>query len=756
MSLSLPELFSANHQVVEVLREAVSSTELLHERAMERFYRAVALEEAELAKKNENSTKSVEKRETSASPIDGSALSSSSARLRNTRLRRRPSSTGSPVQTTATRSSWNRRRSSEGQNSPSKIPRGLPATLLLPVPQLVASDPNLAKHESEIAESESRSDTSRLQADLENISGSERSKLHRWDDKSMPLIPSEYAEENETGSARLPDRFPGSMDKTPSKDEEEPKIHELSDEEIEDEELEEESDSSEDLKLLKSRILAQPVVDEEDTYHPRGRPTPHVPSPEPASPTTSEHRGPMTPNNVSQPPKSILKKRTEEEPLPVNRFGRPIPPEMPIAERQKKRTDDDEPEDIPVSSVTMRKRSLTSPEATRSPELSEMDRDNANLLSVAEVARSRRRLSAQKPQLPTKTSFEEEEDLQARMAVIDHYTEIVREYSMAHSVIPPYRRSNTLPMNAERRALTAYESIDKTEADRPSSVSPAPSFETEKETPTEKPASTLKKEDATSGRKNGVGSRGTTPARDITKTTMESRESRRMSRKESPAPRSRNVSTERPQTGGGSRSSSRTRKREVSQDRSSKTPRSSSKTRNRESSRDRAGSRSSSKTRIQREISQERPPSRLRKERSVSQSRPSSRASSKERHRAAVEPNPSDSEASSKISGRKKNDGKKLERSSRANSKIRRVSPVGTEARPSPEVDERLAADAVKKVRTTVSYVTDLTLLIAAIYVYLFKKEILAVPIIGLLLYRRIQEDIHGWIPKWWRTARKR
>lgn len=52
MSLSLPELFSPEHQLIETLREAVSSTELLRERAMERFYRAVAAEEAsEAAKK---------------------------------------------------------------------------------------------------------------------------------------------------------------------------------------------------------------------------------------------------------------------------------------------------------------------------------------------------------------------------------------------------------------------------------------------------------------------------------------------------------------------------------------------------------------------------------------------------------------------------------------------------------------------------------------------------------------------------------
>ena len=49
LSLSAPELGSGDPWVTSPLRNAVSSTELLHEQAMERFYRAVAAEEAEKA-----------------------------------------------------------------------------------------------------------------------------------------------------------------------------------------------------------------------------------------------------------------------------------------------------------------------------------------------------------------------------------------------------------------------------------------------------------------------------------------------------------------------------------------------------------------------------------------------------------------------------------------------------------------------------------------------------------------------------------
>ena len=93
--------------------------------------------------------------------------------------------------------------------------------------------------------------------------------------------------------------------------------------------------------------MAIPVVDEEDTYHPRGRMVLHLEteSPPPVPPhripfeTTSPipDRTNLSPTSLSPTssnnaivPKSILKKRTDTEPIPVNQFGRPIPPEKPI------------------------------------------------------------------------------------------------------------------------------------------------------------------------------------------------------------------------------------------------------------------------------------------------------------------------------------------------------------------------------------------------------------------------------------------
>jgi titin len=111
---------------------------------------------------------------------------------------------------------------------------------------------------------------------------------------------------------------------------------------------EEESTDSEDLKQLKARIMAIPITDEEDTYHPRGRMVlhvdsetpppvpPHKVSPSIYTPSVLDKPASSPPNliqislnNTSQP-KSILKKRTEAESVLLNQFGRPIPPEKPI------------------------------------------------------------------------------------------------------------------------------------------------------------------------------------------------------------------------------------------------------------------------------------------------------------------------------------------------------------------------------------------------------------------------------------------
>lgn len=109
-----------------------------------------------------------------------------------------------------------------------------------------------------------------------------------------------------------------------------------------------ESTDSEDLKHLKDRIMAIPVLEEEETYHPRGRMVMHVEKTD-APPPVPPHRcplidvtlsnvpdrtnlsptPPLSPDGTSMP-RSILKKRNDNEPIPMNQFGRPVPPEKPI------------------------------------------------------------------------------------------------------------------------------------------------------------------------------------------------------------------------------------------------------------------------------------------------------------------------------------------------------------------------------------------------------------------------------------------
>ncbi|XP_008556177.1 titin homolog [Microplitis demolitor] len=726
MSLSLPELFSADHQIVEILREAVSSTELLHERAMERFYKAVAVEEAEAAKKNESGV--IEK------PKEG--LDFISGRLRNTRLKRRLSS-GSPTQA---KNKWSRRRSSEGQTSPQL--RGIPASLMLPVPQIIASDPNL--HEDSIDEEPATT--------FQPTSPTPSAGLRHWDDKNMPLVPEKHAEEYELQTAEESfTHVEYRRDvKTPDREIAYDSIVADDYEESTDAETEPESDSSEDLRTLKSRILAQPIMDEEDTYHPRGRPILYVPPPDPeyrVVDTSVQARPLYTPNNNIQP-KSILKKRTEEDPVPVNNFGRPIPPEKPIVERPKNTEDVKDNKEVPQEPiVTLRKKSLTdlSGTATNAPVMSELDSDNASLLNAAEVAKNRRR-SNQKPVVEKKSSVEEREDLEARQAVVDHYMEIVREYSLSHAVHPITRYASNGALNNSNNSNnnTQNNKINSNKMD--SGLIPSPTVQTKQIENV-----SMKKDEEIRGRKNNVSSRVTTPTPTPTSTPApaltsspvkeDTRSSRRVSRNEPSAPRSRNVSAER-----NPRSSSKTR--------TSSSTRSSSKTRAQEVTQDRVPSRSSSRTR-KREKSRDREPpasrSSSRQRGEAAQSKISSRNSSRERFRT-VDVSPSDSETSQRMMGRKINSHRSLERHRRNSRSYDRPDMKNNFELPANGITERLMAEAHFNVRSSMSYTIDLIILIAAAYVYLFKKEVFAIPLICLLLYRRVQEDIRGWIPKWWKA----
>ena len=115
-----------------------------------------------------------------------------------------------------------------------------------------------------------------------------------------------------------------------------------------------ESTDSEDLKQLKARILAIPVIEEHDTYHPRGRMIMQpdfneTETPPPVPPRGAHHKVDLVPppipdrtnlsptnltpasSNSNIVPKSILKKRNDNESENLNQqISRSAPPEKPM------------------------------------------------------------------------------------------------------------------------------------------------------------------------------------------------------------------------------------------------------------------------------------------------------------------------------------------------------------------------------------------------------------------------------------------
>ncbi|ALC42933.1 CG14964, partial [Drosophila busckii] len=61
---------------------------------------------------------------------------------------------------------------------------------------------------------------------------------------------------------------------------------------------------------------------------------------------------------------------------------------------------------------------------------------------------------------------------------------------------------------------------------------------------------------------------------------------------------------------------------------------------------------------------------------------------------------------------------------------------------------------AHEKVRSALSYSTDLVLFLVACYVYLFKDARLVLPILALMIYRQLGEAISAYIPSWMRRKR--
>lgn len=699
MSLSLPELFSEQHRVVEVMREAVSSTELLHERAMERFYRAVAAEEA---------ASELTKRKAQLERQTGELADVENAQS----LRRRLSNSGVTTQNLI--ASWqakkNRRRSSEGQTADSshKTMKLLSPALLLDVE--ARSDPNLPSETTAVS-------PWRRSHDEDSVE-----RLRRWHEANLPLLEEVQVEKSmqptndEETPAAVAMNGVATEPTAGMKEEEREETYSVETSEESSEEIS--SADSEDLKLLKSRILSRSIIDEEDTYHPRGRPIPHI---EPEAPQIPYDRiptfemspppvvrvvTPVSPNNVV--PKSILKKPKEES-TPQDGLNKSIPPEKPVRKILPQQQEDADGVDVDIRETFPDPPKM--PEALKTPTMSESDTDS--IVSAAEAAKNRRILS----KMRSMTSEDEAAEAEARMAVVNQYTEIVREYSSHSRGYDSAASSRRSSFSEEQDQKPRVQSVSKTTKKPEQNDASRSNVKSKNETDKQK------KSDQTSGSLRSVDSRGTTPVKD---TTKEKRKP--SSRDQSPAARRKDLPAERAR-GSSSRSSSKTRNRTPSRDRS-----------RRSMSRNDSG---------ESHVIGEKPAeqsTRRSKVPSRPSSRSSSRSNSRERHGATVP-------VESKV--------EKLQKALESNKyrAARKESEVGKEnakEERTPDRTDELVLEAKKKVRSTVSYVTDLTLLMAAMYVYFFKRETFAIPFIALLLYRRVQEEVHSWIPRrWWWSTKK-
>lgn len=66
-----------------------------------------------------------------------------------------------------------------------------------------------------------------------------------------------------------------------------------------------------------------------------------------------------------------------------------------------------------------------------------------------------------------------------------------------------------------------------------------------------------------------------------------------------------------------------------------------------------------------------------------------------------------------------------------------------------PEKHDELRAQAEVKVRSAVDWLTDLAMFAVACWLYLFQNELLAIPVLLIMVYRQLKEEIEKRIPQW-------
>ncbi|KAK3921135.1 Titin [Frankliniella fusca] len=744
MSLSAPELGAIDPDV-PFMRNAVSSTELLHERAMARFYQEVAEEEAEKARRRRLS---IERRVSLERRL-------SIERKNRERLKGRMDSVDEDAEEEIP---VNFKRFAAARPSDGSATQPAPDALPAPATRVTTSE---EREQAEFAALRER--LNRVAKDgAEDARAMRRTRSEEEEDLE------DYLEDEEL-------------------EEEEDEEDELGEEE------EEEDEDSEGLEEDDDLPLEQPEEEpEEETYHPRfgGRafspaddtpptPPPHRKASEPelfipkaeTYTTMTEHDNVASvlltkrhsPVKGDVKPKPILKKRgsmrrNSKSPgskSPRSKSPGPLSPLLKVkdklryGERRKstdsqdsdksekrlagklfkpiQREEDSDPDASPP--VKLRAKPDRTPVAdhggdprvqsglTVSPE--------ADLgISAAEAARNKRGLGA-----PRKDSLKDE----ATKVVISHYSELVRTYGSANKAQQPkYLTYDELRARAES-ANGSAEDVGPAEPQQAVLSKPEPTPEPvpvrpfPADTPVASPAPSLAPEPLPPPEP---------PVAPVTSSSVrEDLLARRESRRDPSA--TRRDSTSRRETSAARREASSAR---------------------REPSVPKRDPSVSSSRRREPSASKAREPSVSRRDASLSKrdASVSRRDGSATRRR--------DGSVSRRDGSVSRRDGSALragpglgrDRTYSDRSSVHRShtsvasSTLSDDLRPRTSEEElALARRAEQSVKSTISYVTDLGMLVLAVWLFLFSSELLALPVLALLVYRQVKEEVRRRTPAW-------
>ncbi|KAJ8922127.1 hypothetical protein NQ315_004061 [Exocentrus adspersus] len=765
LSLSAPELGAEPPEFIG-LRSSASSTELLHERAMMRFYQAAEAEEAELEKRKKRIENKTQSKEIPKILINSKDDQDIVGLDRQHSLRRRMSAGGISHQQALR---VQRRHSLKNPNElkTDMLQSGLNK---FPLSREAKREIMMSRQRSESEEKEEQEfEVVRKRMNLQGQSSFEKKKISIAAEDS-------WAEDYVSST----------------------------DEEMESSDNER---SSEDERLLQKRVTRISYEDEEevDTYHPG------LIRSEPFEILTKRKELP-DPNFV---PKPILKKTEHEEPLNQRKVGSPPPisfqeveeerhktrshSPMPsnIAQRQRSQSLIDGEVDVeavrnkfqpkilekatrPRSSSLLPQKELLSQEL-HIPEdfvIPEKDTKVAPGFSISAVAQISG-ITAASIVIPEKL-LEKKKDAEEAKVVIDHYGDIVKNYGkrrhsnpkicldrdalkkLAENVETPHTDVEEADKSLDETSLTwqhqpsnspENENSSRNQADvnnqiRRSSYTEVSDKELSnerlhaiKESSRNRRNSLQRKRERTLSRSPPKQIRETSPRKSPSKTNLSTSSVHaenwsqlksgveKSRRKTSPSPLRKEVTRK---TSPSPLSKDRVRKTSpspITKDRKRRTsPSPLAKERTRKTSpspvpKERVRKTSPSPLRKGRKTS----PSPLRRERTDLKTTPVAEL---------LKPRPMLREIMTQTSvGLESLDSDSWSRTS---------SPSGRTQK-----QEELMAEAEVKVRTAVDYVTDLAMFIVACWLYLFSNELLALPVLLLMVYRQLQAEVAKRIPKW-------